>query len=153
MTRSCGTARSSGPQRSQRSIEVLSGGFAMESARKIANNPFRLVAVLRVAFCVAMTTFLGIEADPGKAATVQAQASYHGVTSQGLPVYVKTSDYGVLIRRTSIPVEVACPSGSVVIPERFQFVPVTRSGRFHDAIDESGVEEEKSIHVQAALSG
>jgi hypothetical protein len=123
----------------------------MESVKRNVNQ-FRLATLLRVAVSIAMIVFFSVESAKSDAA-VFPRGTYHGVTSQGLPGYIKTSGDGILIRKTSIPIEVKCSFGALVIPEKFTLVPIMPSGKFKETVEGSTVEEEISIHVYASLSG
>jgi hypothetical protein len=124
----------------------------MESAKKSLYQ-FRLAALLRVALTIATIMFFGVESAKSDAATASSAGTLHGMTSQGFPGYIKTSSDGVFVERALIPVEVKCSFGPLVLPEKFELVPILPSGRFKETVEGSNVEEGVSVRVFESLSG
>lgn len=97
---------------------------------------------------------LGAATDPAAAKKAPTGGTLHGTTSQGLPGYVKTSYGGVLIAKSSIPIEVKCSSGSFLLPQTFKMVPISPGGRFKETAEGSTLDEEGvSVRIFESFSG
>jgi hypothetical protein len=91
-------------------------------------------------------------------ATDQAAAKggggvFRGTTSQGYPGYVKTSSFGYLIDKATIPVLVKCSFGPMLLPQKFEFVTVAPNGRFKETGSGAAEEEGLSLQFTESLSG
>jgi len=78
---------------------------------------------------------------------------FRGTTSQGYPGYVKTSSFGYLIDRVTIPVLVKCSFGPMLLPQKFQLVTVKPNGQFKETASGATEEERVSLQFTESLSG
>jgi hypothetical protein len=109
--------------------------------------PAVVVSVLMVALLA-----LGTVTDPA-AAKAPTGGTLRGTTSQGLPGYVKTSYGGVLIDKSSIPIEVRCSFGPMFLPQTFKMVVISPGGRFKETAEGSDLDEGVSVRIFESFSG
>lgn len=114
----------------------------------------RLTVLPAVAVSIVMAALLVLAtATDQAAAQARSGGTFHGLTSQGFSGYVKTSGSGVLIDKASIPIEVQCSLGPMLLPQQFRFVPVQPSGRFKETGTASVEEEGVTLDLFESFSG
>ena len=75
---------------------------------------------------------------------------FRGTTSQGYPGYIKTSSFGYLIDRATIPVLVKCSFGPMLLPQKLELVTVRPNGQFKETA--SGASEDEGLLTQVTES-
>lgn len=78
---------------------------------------------------------------------------FRGTTSQGYPGYIKTSSFGYLIDKATIPVLVKCSFGPMLLPQKFQMMMVAPNGRFKETGSGAAEEEGVTLQLTESLSG
>ncbi len=108
-----------------------------------------------VAIAIVASLALGIaSAVAPAAAKAPGGGELGGLTSQGLPSYVETSNSGRKIDVAVLTIAAHCSNGGALIfPQVWQSVPIAGNGVFKATDSDSSVEEGMSVEISETFSG
>jgi hypothetical protein len=119
----------------------------MESAsRRMPKHRSSLPVLPTVVVSVLMCALLALGVTTDRASAKGGHGVFRGTTSQGYPGYIKTSSYGYIIDKATVPLLVECTFGPLLLPQKFQLIFVHPDGRFKETA--SGVSEEEGVTMQ-----
>jgi hypothetical protein len=127
----------------------------MKSTSTKTSRQHAHVRALRALFSVIGSLMLfGLEATMSEAATTPSGGVYQGVTSQGLPGYIRVARSGARITKATVTVTVHCTHGeSFTVPEEARSLTVTPDGRFKGTASDEFTEEGVTFQLFESLSG
>jgi len=118
-----------------------------------------LVGLVTVTLLVSWQLSPVASAGVGTPRAAAADNTYGGLTSQGMPMFVEMNATRRQVVRTSAAIALNCTSGnSVVIPDRYTKLPVSRAGKFRVAYgpvtvrNDDGTTTDVTARVNGALN-
>lgn len=114
----------------------------------------RLTVLSALAVIIALAAVFALGVIPNEAsAKVSFAGTLSGSNSQGNPGQIRVSGDGRKVKEASLTIEVKCPFGSFLLPQKVRGLTITPSGRFGGTGEDTSTDEGVTLHISESISG